>query len=63
MKASISKNYGTPEVFNYGEVVTPVPNRNEVLVKIHVSTVTGSDLMMRRGKDVYKRQVYICFNM
>ncbi len=50
MKASISKNYGTPEVFNYGEVVTPVPNRNEVLVKIHVSTVTGSDLMMRRGK-------------
>jgi NADPH:quinone reductase-like Zn-dependent oxidoreductase len=50
MKASVSKNYGTPEVFKMENVDTPKPNDNEVLVRIHSATVTGSDLMMRAGK-------------
>lgn len=50
MKASISKQYGTPEVFNVEEVTKPTPKENEVLVRIYAATVTGSDLMMRKGK-------------
>lgn len=50
MKASVSKMYGTPEVFKIEEVTRPVPKQNEVLVRIYAATVTGSDIMMRRGK-------------
>lgn len=50
MKASVSKNYGTPDVFKIENVAKPTPKDNEVLVRIHAATVTGSDLMMRTGK-------------
>ena len=50
MKASVSKKYGTPEVFKIDEVAKPTPKHNEVLVKIFATTVTGSDIMMRKGK-------------
>ena len=50
MKASVSKKYGTPEVFRIEEVATPIPKHNEVLVRVYAATVTGSDLMMRKGK-------------
>jgi NADPH:quinone reductase-like Zn-dependent oxidoreductase len=50
MKASVSKMYGTPEVFKIEDVTKPVPKENEVLVRVHAATVTGSDIMMRIGK-------------
>lgn len=50
MKAIVSKRYGTHEVFTLEEVTKPVPKSNEVLVRAHAATVTGSDIMMRRGK-------------
>lgn len=58
MKASISKQYGTPDVFHIEEVTKPTPKENEVLVRIYAATVTGSDLMMRKGKP-YVGRLYL----
>lgn len=58
MKASVSKKYGTPEVFEMEDVTKPVPKHNEVLVRVYATTVTGSDLMMRKGKP-YVGRIYL----
>lgn len=58
MKASVSNRYGAPEVFRLEDVAKPSPKPNEVLVKIHATTVTGSDLMMRKGKP-YVGRLYL----
>ena len=43
MKTVICNKYGSPDNLNIGEVEKPVPAKKEVLVKIHVSTVTTGD--------------------
>jgi NADPH:quinone reductase-like Zn-dependent oxidoreductase len=58
MKASVSKMYGTPEVFKMIDIVKPIPKHNEVLVRIYAATVTGSDIMMRKGKP-YVGRLYL----
>ena len=58
MKASVSKMYGTPEVFKMEDVIKPVPKHNEVLVRVYAATVTGSDIMMRIGKP-YVGRLYL----
>ncbi len=58
MKASVSKMYGTPDVFKIQDVTTPVPKHNEVLVRVYAATVTGSDIMMRIGKP-YVGRLYL----
>jgi NADPH:quinone reductase-like Zn-dependent oxidoreductase len=58
MKASVSKMYGTPDVFKIEDVTKPVPKNNEVLVRVYTATVTGSDLMMRKGKP-YVGRLYL----
>lgn len=50
MKASTSKRYGEPQVFELSEIIQPKPTDKEVLIKMQASTVTGADLMMRKGK-------------
>lgn len=50
MNAIVYKNYGGPEVFELDQVPVPAPQNNEILVKIHASTVTAADAMMRTGK-------------
>lgn len=50
MNAIEYKQYGGPEVFEWNQVPVPTPKDNEVLVKIHASTVTAADIMMRTGK-------------
>ncbi len=49
MKAMIIKQYGEPEVFEQGEVETPKINDNEILVKVHGSSVNPVDAGIRRG--------------
>jgi NADPH:quinone reductase-like Zn-dependent oxidoreductase len=58
MKASLSKMYGTHEVFKIEDVTKPVPKHNEVLVRVYAATVTGSDIMMRIGKP-YVGRLYL----
>ena len=50
MKAVVIDNYGPPDVQRIEEVARPVPNEEEVLVKIHASTVTRSDTGIRAAK-------------
>ncbi|MFP4023851.1 MAG: NAD(P)-dependent alcohol dehydrogenase [Thiohalospira sp.] len=50
MKAVICEKYGEPEVLKIVEVAKPIPNDNEVCVKIYATAVTNSDIFIRSSK-------------
>jgi len=47
MKAILHTAYGPPDELQLGEVEKPVPKDNEVLIRIHATTVTTSDCNTR----------------
>ena len=50
MRAVVFDKYGPPEVQRLEDVERPVPQEDEVLVKIHATTVTRSDCGIRSAK-------------
>ena len=48
MKAILWTAYGPPSVLQPGEVEKPSPRENEVLVRVHASSVTTGDCEMRK---------------
>ncbi len=49
MRAVVYDRYGPPEVQRLEEVERPVPKDDEVLIKIHATTVTRTDTGLRSG--------------
>lgn len=43
MKAHVHRRYGGPEVLTLEDVPTPVPKEDELLVRVHATTVTAGD--------------------
>jgi NADPH2:quinone reductase len=57
MKAVVYTTYGGPDVLKLKEIQKPVPEKDEVLIKIHASTATAAEGMMRRGDTIMSRVV------
>lgn len=49
MRAIVHDRYGPPDVLRLADVERPVPKDDEVLVKVHATTVTQTDCHMREA--------------
>jgi NADPH:quinone reductase-like Zn-dependent oxidoreductase len=58
MKAVVQDRYGPPEVLRIEEVERPVPKDDEILIRIHSSTVTQSDLHIRAANPFFWRFIF-----
>ncbi len=55
MKAIVFAKYGSPDVLQLKEVEKPVPQDNEVLIKIHASSINPFDWRTMRAKPFFIR--------
>jgi NADPH:quinone reductase-like Zn-dependent oxidoreductase len=54
MKAIVYHEYGSPDVLKLEEVEKPAPKDDEVLVKVHASSVNYGDLPVLRGEPLQR---------
>ncbi|MGV7222300.1 MAG: NAD(P)-dependent alcohol dehydrogenase [Nitrospinales bacterium] len=55
MKAVKYTEYGSPDVLKIADVEMPTPKDDEVLIKVHASTVSAVDSQFRRGDSFFAR--------
>src|SRR5215210_5356731 len=58
MRAIVHDRYGPPEVLRVADVERPVPKDDEVLVRVHASTVTRGDAMGVRSAEYRFTRVF-----
>jgi NADPH:quinone reductase-like Zn-dependent oxidoreductase len=58
MRAVVHDRYGPPEVLRVADVERPVPTENEVLVRVHATTVTRGDAMGVRSAEYRFARVF-----
>lgn len=49
MKAMVFRKYGSPKVLHVEDIARPVPGENQVLIKIHATSVSAGDWRMRKA--------------
>jgi NADPH:quinone reductase-like Zn-dependent oxidoreductase len=55
MKAAVHTRYGPPDVVRISEVEKPEPKDNELLVRVHATTVNRTDCGLRAAKPFFVR--------
>jgi NADPH:quinone reductase-like Zn-dependent oxidoreductase len=58
MKAIVSNKYGSPDTLKLKEVEKPIPEDNQVLVKVHAASVNYGNLVLLRGEPFLARFVF-----
>lgn len=55
MKAVYFEKYGFPEVLELREIPIPQPDNGEIRIKVHATTVTAADCLMRKSESIASR--------
>lgn len=58
MKAAIITTYGSPEVVHIKDIPTPIPKRDELLIRVHASAVNAADWRLRKADPWFVRLVF-----
>jgi NADPH:quinone reductase-like Zn-dependent oxidoreductase len=58
MKAIVFTQYGSPDVFELKEVEKPTPKDDEVLIKVHASSINSWDWEFQSGTSFINRLLY-----
>ncbi|MFZ3382486.1 MAG: NAD(P)-dependent alcohol dehydrogenase [Candidatus Methanoperedens sp.] len=59
MKAVVCTKYGPPDVLHLEEVTKPAPKDNEILIRVHATSVNYGDIIARNFREISPRK----FNM
>ena len=58
MKAIVFTKYGTPDVLQLQEVAKPIPKDDEVLIKVHATSINDWDWGLITGKPFEVRLLF-----
>ncbi|WP_066254433.1 NAD(P)-dependent alcohol dehydrogenase [Neobacillus drentensis] len=61
MKAIVSNKYGSPDLLKLTEVEKPIPEDNQVLVKIHAASLNFGNLVLLKGEPFLARFAFGLF--